>query len=37
MIIYLATSQPMWICHLVHNITNISDEDLYTIFWINEF
>ena len=25
---------PVW--H-THNITNIGDEDLYTIFWINEF
>ena len=25
---------PVW---YTHNITNIGDEDLYTIFWINEF
>ncbi len=25
---------PIW---YTHNITNIGDEDLYTIFWINEF
>ncbi len=25
---------PIW--H-THNITNIGDEDLYTIFWISEF
>lgn len=25
---------PIW---FTHNITNIGDEDLYTIFWINEF
>nr|MDA3854381.1 epimerase [Bacteroidales bacterium] len=24
---------PIW---YTHNITNIGDEDLYTIFWINE-
>jgi UDP-2-acetamido-2,6-beta-L-arabino-hexul-4-ose reductase len=26
----------MPICH-THNITNVGDDDLYTIFWINEF
>lgn len=25
---------PVW---MTHNITNIGDEDLYTLFWINEF
>jgi UDP-2-acetamido-2,6-beta-L-arabino-hexul-4-ose reductase len=25
---------PVW---YTHNITNVGDEDLYTIFWINEF
>ncbi|MDD3743042.1 MAG: epimerase, partial [Lentimicrobiaceae bacterium] len=25
---------PVW---FTHNITNTGDEDLYTIFWINEF
>jgi len=25
---------PIW---YTHNITNTGDEDLYTIFWINEF
>lgn len=25
---------PVW---YTHNITNIGDEDLYTVFWINEF
>jgi UDP-2-acetamido-2,6-beta-L-arabino-hexul-4-ose reductase len=25
---------PIW---YTHNIKNIGDEDLYTIFWINEF
>ena len=25
---------PVW---YTHNITNIGTEDLYTIFWINEF
>ncbi|MCD4747631.1 MAG: NAD-dependent epimerase/dehydratase family protein, partial [Bacteroidales bacterium] len=25
---------PIW---YTHNITNVGDEDLYTIFWINEF
>ena len=25
---------PVW---YTHNITNIGSDDLYTIFWINEF
>ena len=25
---------PVW---YTHNITNVGDDDLYTIFWINEF
>ena len=25
------------LCNRTHNIENIGEEDLYTIFWINEF
>jgi UDP-2-acetamido-2,6-beta-L-arabino-hexul-4-ose reductase len=37
---YLSGSEPSYVDMPVwytHNITNIGDEDLYTMFWINEF
>lgn len=40
MIFELDGSQPSFVDMPVwhtHNITNIGDEDLYTVFWINEF